>query len=106
MKRFTQRMLVNRGEEALRANAAEAGCEVCKRGWPDFFCFDSSGRPFVVEVKPRSPNGRLQRLKREQSIVMAELKKLGLRCYVSDGKVLEPYDPGKHDGPYVAQERD
>lgn len=89
----------NAHEHAFQKKAAAKGYFVTKRGWPDFFCLDLQGRPFVVEVKPRRKDGRTHRLRKSQSLVLQHFRKLGVRCYVSDGATLEPYDPAKHDRP-------
>jgi hypothetical protein len=73
-----------------------AGCQITRRGWPDFFGFDRHGRPFVVEVKQRG-----QQLKVSQWTVLSVLAKHGLRCFVAwvapDGTVKRVrFDPVAH----------
>lgn len=94
---FGQRDLRNAAEQGFAELAFEKGWLITKRGWPDFFCFDSKGRPFVVEVKPRTCDGRPGRLKPSQSMVMRTLSAFGIRCFVSDGSNIEGYEPDLHD---------
>lgn len=51
----------------------------------------------AVEVKPqmRSRPG-MKVLRRDQSNCMDQLTKHGIRCFVSDGETMEPYDPEIH----------
>ena len=90
--------LRNGPERAFEELARAQSWNVSKRGWPDFICFDSDGRLFVVEVKPRlrSRVGKFKMLKREQMRALDALKALGIPCYVSDGHVLDPYDKDRH----------
>lgn len=54
-----------------------AGWTCTKRGWPDFFCVNDRGEVCMVEVKPSG----VQRLKKEQAVVMKFLREHGIRCY-------------------------
>ena len=85
----------NAPEEAFAVKAESAGWSVSKRGWPDFFCVKGH-EVICVEVKPRTKSGRLKKLKRDQVAVLDFLKSIGVRCFVSDGATLEPYDREKH----------
>ena len=86
----------NGPERAFEEMAGRKGWNATKRGWPDFICFDEQGM-FAVEVKPRMrPRAGMKQLKREQVIVMDVLTAHGIRCFVSDGETLEPYDPKAH----------
>lgn len=70
---------------------------VTKRGWPDFLAFTPDGSMIAVEVKPLTKDGsRYQILKREQAAVMDVLSSHGIKCYVSDGETMEPYDRERH----------
>ena len=93
------RTLRNIPERAFEVLAFNKGWTATKRGWPDFLCFDKKTKEFIaVEVKPRlnGPETRMKLLKREQGICMDWLKSLGIKCFVSDGVVLEPYSKQKH----------
>lgn len=89
----------NTAERSFFELAKEAGWEPSKRGWPDFICFHPDGRVIAVEVKPRLKNGQSGLLKTEHARVMAFLKSVGVKCYVSDGEKLEPFDPAIHANP-------
>lgn len=92
-----RRQYKNEKEQALATLAESKGWKVSKRGWPDFMCW--RGEEFIaVEVKPRRRDGKegFLLLKREQARCMDFLTRAGIRCYVSDGLTLEPYDRAKH----------
>jgi hypothetical protein len=89
----------NNTEEKFACLAESNGWRVTKRGWPDFLCFGPDGEIIAVEVKPRisgRKHGILKLLSREQVAVMDMLKAAGVRCFVSDGDKLEPYDRDLH----------
>lgn len=87
----------NEHERALDELAERNGWRATKRGWPDFLCFNrSTGEIIAVEVKPRIPSGRMKALRADQAACMDFLKSKGIRCFVSDGSTLEPYDRQKH----------
>lgn len=86
----------NPTEDLFSALALRKGWEATKRGWPDFVCFLPDGEMIVVEVKPRKKDGSLKWLKVSQVRVMEKLTAAGIRCFVSDGKVLEPFDAKRH----------
>lgn len=89
--------LVNECERAFEEVAAFEGWATTKRGWPDFLCTnEKTGERIAVEVKPRTKNGRLVYLKRDQADCMDFLSSLGVRCFVSDGETLEPYSRERH----------
>ena len=92
------KMFKNKNEQAFAELAEKNGWRYSKRGWPDFLCFnDETGEIIVVEVKPRVAEGkRTQALKAEQAACMDFFKAKGIRCFVSDGEILEPYDRQKH----------
>ena len=85
----------NANERAFTELADRKGWEWTKRGWPDFLCEDYEGL-FAVEVKPRRADGQLGLLRREQADTLDWLSSLGVRCFVSDGEVLEEYDRETH----------
>ncbi|MDE2100068.1 MAG: hypothetical protein KGL39_22630, partial [Patescibacteria group bacterium] len=90
-------LLCNVTEADFQRLAYKAGWRTTKRGWPDFLCFGPAGEVIAVEVKPRSrQTGRLGLLKREQADCMDALKVRGIRCFVSDGCTLEPYERSRH----------
>lgn len=92
-----RRPLANEPERNLEELASENGWTTTKRGWPDFLCTNElTGEKIAIEVKPRCQNGRLQYLKREQADCMDFLSEHGIKCYVSDGIVLEPYSRKVH----------
>lgn len=71
-----QRCPRNEAERAFFEAARAKGWEVCKRGWPDFFCVRGE-EIAVVEVKPRGD----RELKAEQSTVLRALARYGVPCY-------------------------
>lgn len=71
-----QRCPTNPAERAFFEAARAKGWEVCKRGWPDFFCV-RDGEIALVEVKPYEDRA----LKREQEIVLRALAAYGVPCY-------------------------
>lgn len=87
--------IANAREQAFRELVESKGWKPSKRGWPDFLCFGPDGKVIVVEIKPRRRNGELQPLRRDQIVVMAWLQSLGVPCYLSDGKSLEPFNAAK-----------
>lgn len=89
-------MKTNKAELAFEARAESNGWFVTKRGWPDFICELPDGRVIVVEVKPTRRDGKPGSLKLSQCKVMEWLTENGIRCFVSDGKILEPFDPKYH----------
>lgn len=82
----------NPAEAKFRDLAEENGWFATKRGWPDFLVETDDGELIAVEVKPRIPSGRMKVLKREQVRTMQWLSSLGVRCFLSDGETLEPFD--------------
>lgn len=89
----------NEPERLLEALASSKGWRPTKRGWPDFMCINEmTGEIIAVEVKPRinGEGSRTQLLKRDQAACMDFLTKHGIRCFVSDGLTLEPYDRERH----------
>lgn len=90
---------VNTPERLFEELAELKGWKITKRGWPDFLCFTKTGEVIAVEVKPRmrSRSG-FRLLKREQAKTMDILVAHGIPCFVSDGKVIERYEPEKHAG--------
>jgi hypothetical protein len=78
----------NKYEQAFADMARSLGWDITKRGWPDFICYAPNGEVIVVEVKPPG-----QDLKKTQWLCMRFLSRLGLKCFVSDGEVLIPFDP-------------
>lgn len=79
--------------------AASKGLSATKQGWPDFLCIGSDGEAIAVEVKPRVSDGsRMKRVKESQAVCMDFLTSKGVKCYVSDGVALEPYDRSTHRG--------
>ena len=102
-----ERTYRNGAERHFCLEAGKRNWTVSKRGWPDFFCFTPSG-PVAVEVKKHTRLGKPQLLRSEQAIVMAELQRLGVRCYVAydapDGTVtMERFVFGKHAPPRAVQ---
>ena len=92
-----RRKYANAAEEAFCRLAERNGWRVSKRGWPDFLCWGPNGEIIAVEVKPRRvQSGRMVMLKREQAEALDFLTSKGIRCFVSDGVTLEPYDREKH----------
>lgn len=92
--------------ESRFSNLAESkGWNVTKRGWPDFLCWDKDGNPFAVEVKPKYGKRQL-RLRREQDVCMRFLQSQGVRCFLSDGRTLQPFDPEKHGYRKPGKERE
>lgn len=86
----------NGPERAFEELAERNGWIATKRGWPDFLCRDEQGL-FAVEVKPRMrTRPGMKVLKREQAATMDLLTAHGIRCFVSDGETLEPYDSKLH----------
>lgn len=85
----------NEAEARFRATAERNRWGCTKRGWPDFFCCNERG-PFVVEVKRVLKDGGMAMLRRDQVMVLNWLRGLGVRCFVSDGITLEPYNPRVH----------
>jgi hypothetical protein len=84
----------NPPERAFALMAERKGWKATKQGWPDFLCWDSEGRLFAVEVKPRLKDGRRMKwLKKEQAEVMELLERQGIPCFVSDGEALERFSP-------------
>lgn len=73
-----QRTPRNTAEREFAEGMRERGWEVCKRGWPDFFCVRASdGQVILVEVKPYADRD----LKHEQSVVMKALAAYGVPCF-------------------------
>lgn len=96
-QRTRRRTYKNVCEEKFAQLAERRGWKPVKRGWPDFICF-GDGEIFAVEVKPRhksNPN-RMDILKREQADAMDFLSAAGIRCFVSDGDEIYPYDRERH----------
>lgn len=72
-----QRTPKNAAERAFFEAARAKGWEVCKRGWPDFFCV-RNGEIALVEVKPYYYTD----LKHEQSAVMKAMAAYGVPCFI------------------------
>lgn len=53
------------------------GWEITKRGWPDFFAWDRSGKIALVEVKRHSWHS----LKKSQHFLMSKLADFEIPCY-------------------------
>lgn len=86
-KMYKAAVRLNKTERAFEQRAEGKGQIVTKRGWPDYFGFESDGTPFAVEVKPFDEGtGKHQRLTYEQTVVMCQLHRLGLACYVYSGQ--------------------
>ena len=83
-------------EAKLEKLAGKAGWRASKRGWPDFVCYAPDGEIIAVECKPRLRNGDLAMLRVDQEHVMRWLTTHGIRCFVTDGETLEPFDAAKH----------
>ncbi len=94
-KKRTKRLGRNESERQFLDMATGKKWRCTKKGWPDFFCKDIDG-PFVVEVKRRLKSGETTMLRREQVIILDWFRSLGIRCFVSDGRSMEPYDPEIH----------
>lgn len=92
---MTSREYTNTNENQLVRKAEQNGWTATKRGWPDFLLY-KDGEYICVEVKHRQKNGAMDRLKTQQIITMQLLTDHGIKCYVSDGNVLEPFDPNVH----------
>lgn len=90
------RIYKNQPEQNFSALAASKGWKATKRGWPDFLCRNADGDIIAVEVKPKNARGFLQGLKTEQVEAMRDLQKFGIRCYVSDGIILELFNEKLH----------
>lgn len=87
----------NEPERLFEELARSRGWVPTKLGWPDFMCRNpEDGKIIAVEVKPRIGDGRLKSLKESQADCMDWLTSKGIRCFVSDGEVLEPYEREKH----------
>ena len=88
----------NATEAAFERWAECRGWFVSKRGWPDYFCVLPTGMVVVVEVKRRlrSDSRRHVVLRCEQARILNALAAVGIACYVSDGKGIEPFDVTKH----------
>ena len=73
-----QRQPRNAAEGAFFLAAKERGWTITKRGWPDFFCFNTDeGKLAVVEVKRNAE----ATLRREQQMVMRALARYGVPCF-------------------------
>lgn len=81
--------MANETEEKFRELAEELGFEVTKCGWPDFLCY-SEDELIAVEVKPN--RGQLKPT-RSQARCMAALSRAGIKCFLSEGTRLVPFDP-------------
>lgn len=91
------RVYKNAAEQAFNAQAQAKGWKISKRGWPDFMRFLPDGSIEAYEVKPRTQDGkRTKCLKREQYAAMIALSRCGVKCYLSDGTMHEPFHPDKH----------
>ena len=88
---------VNDAEDRFEKLARSNGWGVTKRGWPDFMCTLPDGELIAVEVKPRvKSKTRMKQLASDQVTCMDFLTAHGIRCFVSDGVTLEPYEPTVH----------
>lgn len=67
----------NEAERDFIQRAQSAGWNVTRRGWPDFFCWKSSGEVVLVEVKPNAAKN----LKREQFQVAQFLAAHGIKVF-------------------------
>jgi hypothetical protein len=84
-------------ERKFEELAERLGLTFTKRGWPDFMCFTKDGEMIAVEVKPRmTKKSGTRLLKREQAKAMEALTACGIRCFVSDGETMEPFNPEIH----------
>lgn len=89
--RDVRRARRNTHERRFEELAHEQGWFATKRGWPDFFVITDEDEVIAVEVKPRFPRrGKL--VKDSQSQVMKALSAAGIRCFVSDGNELRPFE--------------
>jgi hypothetical protein len=85
----TPKTYPNIHEQRFAELARALGWRVTKQGWPDFFCYDPDTEGVIfVEVKPPG-----QKLRAHQWLVMRTLARLGIKCFISDGESLHPFDP-------------
>lgn len=85
----TPKTYPNVHEQRFADMARALGWRVTKQGWPDFFCYDPDTEGVIfVEVKPPG-----QKLRAHQWLVMRTLARLGVKCFLSDGDSLDPFDP-------------
>ena len=84
----TPKTYPNRFENRFAQLAHSLGWEVTKQGWPDFVCYGADDQLIAVEVKPFGGW-----LRPEQKRLMAALSNAGVRCFISDGDTLQPFDP-------------
>jgi len=59
----------------------EFGCQLLRKGWPDFLVIKPNGKIFCVEVKKSFGH-----LKEHQEKVIVILKDFGIPCYVQRGE--------------------
>ena len=92
----------NGPEQKFIQLAHQMNFRATKRGWPDFLCFnDATGEVIVVEVKPRlATDDGFKIPKRDQVAAMTFLQAHGIKCYVSDGVLLEEFNPDTHAPAY------
>lgn len=66
-------------------NLRTRNVQVTTKGWPDCFCVSQKGKRFCVEFKPSFS----YKLSCEQKIMIHELQKCGMKCYVgnTEGKL-------------------
>jgi hypothetical protein len=80
----------------FRQRAVARGWAVFGTGWPDFACFSPQSEMIAVEVKRRFANGAYEQLQPHQAQVMMALSQSGVKCYLSNGAHLEPFNAEKH----------
>ena len=102
-----RRPRANGPEAAFEQLALRRGWRPTKRGWPDFLCFGPKGEVIAVEVKPQREKhadgeSAFRSLRADQVACMTQLTTAGIKCYVSDGVTLEPFNPWKHTRRYAA----
>lgn len=90
------RVYRNGPEAKFVALAAAKGWAVTKRGWPDFLVRINKNSYAVVEIKPRTTKGTLKLLKKQQLECLLFFRSKGIPCYVSDGEVIEEFNPAIH----------
>lgn len=102
---LVDRQRINGPENDFGTLAISKKWAVSKKGWPDFLCRSRSGEIFCVEVKPRRKDGKgFLALQVEQIACLDWLTSLGVRCYISDGNIMERYNQRHRRGlpPYIA----
>lgn len=87
-----QRPRRNAKERQFEELARSKGWYVTKRGWPDFFVITDEDEVIAVEVKPRFPSRGGKLVKDSQRQIMSALQTAGIRCFVSDGNEIRPFE--------------